>query len=131
MINPEYRQIVLTVEQTWLALICTTPVLAMAFSIAIRKLIGARDRWTCQEPGCTKSHAGGWLVHAAHKPEHHHKTDPLYDTEEAGDIRCIEHHLQQHIRGTSLGKHGDQYAVEKLETTDHRTRSWREQHEHS
>jgi len=61
------------------------------------------------------------MVHAAHYPEHHHKDDPIYDTPEAGDIRCIEHHKEQHLGGTTLGPTKDAYAVRKLEETDPHT----------
>lgn len=97
----------------------------LAFSPAVRKKIGQRDHWTCTEEGCGKSYQTGWMVHAAHDPEHHLKTDPIYDTEEAGAIKCVEHHLAQHLAGTALPKCQNDYAIRQLQKTDQRTVWWR------
>lgn len=98
------------------------------FSIRVRKEIGKRDNWHCQDPDCDKCFADGWMVHAAHDPEHHSKSDPQYNSPDSGDIRCVEHHLEQHLDGTSLGDRKDGFAIQKLEETDHRTRKWRQQY---
>lgn len=95
------------------------------FSKAVRLAIGHRDQWTCQVDGCGKQFRDGHMVHAAHYPEHHSKSDPLYDTTEGGRILCVEHHVQDHLDGTSLGHHGDSYALDKLSNTDHRTIEYR------
>jgi hypothetical protein len=97
----------------------------LAFSLKTRKAIGKRDNWTCTTDGCGKSYQGGWMVHAAHYPEHHLKTDPLYDTEEAGAIQCVEHHLAQHLAGTALPKCQNDYAIRQLQNTDRRAAWWR------
>ena len=99
--------------------------LTTAFSTPVRKEIGQRDRWTCMD--CGKKFSDGWMVHAAHLSEHHHKSDPLYDDPESGIILCVECHLKQHQEGTSLGDK-DQYAIMKLENTDRRTYKWRNSH---
>lgn len=100
------------------------PIFALPFSKHIRMLIGKRDDWTCQEDGCDKSFRDGWMVQAAHNPEHHSKDDPLYDTVDAGEILCIAHHLLQHLGGTSLGKVKDAWAARQLSQTDEHTYSW-------
>ena len=97
----------------------------LAFSINVRKKMGKRDGWKCQADDCDRSFDTGWMVHGAHDPEHHHKSDPKYNDISSGDIRCIEHHLDQHLEGTSLKPHQDEYAVRQLEKTDWRTRWWR------
>lgn len=99
-----------------------------AFSVFIRKQIGRRDRWTCQEPGCNKSFQTGWMVEAAHYPEHHNRSDPIYDTPEAGRILCIRHHQEEHEAGTVLGRKADDWAVERLREKDRRTFWWRRRH---
>jgi hypothetical protein len=107
---------ILTVLGTGLTLILLTA----AFSKDVRKEIGARDKWTCQS--CSKQFRDGYMVHAAHKSEHHSKSDPLYNTPEAGEILCIDCHQEQHEEGTSLGHHGDMAAVRLLQATDRHTR---------
>lgn len=105
----------------------------LAFSLKTRKKIGQRDNWTCQAGGCddgngeAKSYQNGWMVHAAHKPEHHLKTDPIYDEPEAGDIRCIDHHLEQHEGGTVLPKCQNDFAIMQLKRTQKRTKWWLQQ----
>lgn len=102
----------------------------LAFSLNIRKLIGKRDNWTCQADGCDdgtgqpKSYQNGWMVHAAHKSEHHLKSDPLYDTVEAGEILCVDDHQKQHEKGTALPKHQNDYAIRQLKATPRRTKWW-------
>lgn len=96
------------------AVLSTLPVIGLAFSEKIRKLIGKRDQWSCQEDGCDKDFRSGDMVHAAHYPEHHSKSDPLYDTEDAGRILCLQHHLEEHQNGTDLGTAKDAIAVAKL-----------------
>lgn len=66
----------------------------LAFSLNIRKLIGKRDNWHCQDEGCDKSFQAGDMVHASHW--NHDKSDPNYDTVEAGRIQCIDHHQEYH-----------------------------------
>jgi len=95
------------------------------FSNLVRKIIGQRDNWTCQS--CGKGFSGGWMVHAAHNPNRHHKSHPKYDDPDSGSIRCVDCHADQHRKGTTLGKNGDAYALRKLKGTDRRTRWWREE----
>lgn len=66
----------------------------LAFSLNIRKLIGKRDNWHCQDEGCDKSFQAGDMVHASHWK--HDKSDPNYDTVEAGRIQCVDHHQAYH-----------------------------------
>ena len=89
-------------------------------------MIGERNNWTCQHPQCDKSFQAGDMVHAAHHRDHHHKDDPRYNDPSVGKILCVEHHLEQHKRGTSLGKRGDDYAVRALTHTDRKTWDYRE-----
>lgn len=105
-----------------------------AFSTPVRKEIGRRDDWECQGEGDCSHCAGGrpkrfdegWMVDAAHYPELHHKrNNPLYDTPDAGRIRCIEGHIIDHERGTTLGDKADQYAIERLQERDERTYAYR------
>ena len=100
----------------------------LAFSRKVRKEIGQKNNWTCQADDCDKSFATGWMVHASHDPEHHHKSDPKYDHPSSGDIRCIEHHLEQHLEGTTLKPHQDDYAVRQLEQTEERAKWWLDRH---
>jgi hypothetical protein len=109
-----------------LLILASFPVFAMPFSKHIRMMIGKRDNWSCQEPGCDKRFQDGYMVQAAHLPDHHSKDDPEYDTPQAGVILCIYHHMLQHLNGTSLGKAKDKWAADQLKKTDPRTRAWRE-----
>lgn len=127
MNNPEYRQIVLTVEQAWLVLFCTTPLLAMAFSVAVRKLIGARDRWTCQDTG--KKFSEGWMLHASHY--NHDKSKPDYDSVDNGRMQSVSAHLQYHedhvgkAEKIGLSERDNNYAIQKLREADERTQEYR------
>jgi len=98
----------------------TLILLTGAFSKSVRKEIGARDKWTCVD--CGRQFRDGYMVHAAHKSEHHLKSDPMYDHPDSGDIRCVDCHQEQHEIGTDLGYHGDRAAVRLLQNTDRRTR---------
>jgi hypothetical protein len=109
----------------WYPLVCLIVPL-FAFSIGVRKAIGRRDAWECQEPGCNKRFQDGWMVDAAHHPHSHQRSHPDYDTVAGGDIRCVDHHQKQHERGTSLGRRYDRMAREKLKKRDRRTWRWRE-----
>lgn len=97
----------------------------MAFTKKVRKQIGARDQWECQDDGCDKSFKDGWMVHAAHNPDNHSKLDPEYNLPSSGSIRCIDHHQEQHELGTTLGPDGDARAVTLLQATDRKTIFWR------
>lgn len=99
-----------------------------AFSKSSRMKIGERDGWACQASGCKKTFAKGWMVDAAHSPDHHDPEDPLYDDPSAGDIRCLDHHQAQHEEGTALGPEGDQGSINLLSGRDRRTWEWRAKH---
>lgn len=66
-----------------------------AFSYGVRKKIGRRDKWTCQDDGCDRQWKDGWMLQASHY--NHRKDSPFYDTIEQGRIQCVPHHLQFHI----------------------------------
>lgn len=87
--------------------------------------IGKRDGWECQH--CDKKFSEGWMVYASHKPEHHHRLDPLYNDPSNGEILCIDCEQKRHEGGTSLGVQADRWAVEKLKRADRRTYKWRKQ----
>lgn len=93
----------------------------MAFSVGVRKAIGARDRWHCQEDGCDASFQSGDMVHAAHN--NHDKADPAYDTVGAGKILCVPHHLKQHQNAKGhaidigLQECQNDYAISHLKAT--------------
>lgn len=104
------------------------------FPIDIRKAIGRRDRWTCQEPDCGKSFQDGWMVQAAHYDDSD-KEDPGYDDIDNGRILCIDHHRDDHRRKSEFWrKKGDRkranqhaWAARELDKEDRRTRWWRKQ----
>ena len=93
----------------------------MAFSVGVRKAIGKRDNWHCQEEACDASFQGGDMVHAAHN--NHDKRLSTYDTEEAGKILCVPHHLKQHEdakgHATDIGLQECQndFAIARLKAT--------------
>lgn len=93
----------------------------LAFSLNIRKLIGKRDNWHCTDEGCEASFQKGDMVHASHF--NHDKSDPKYDTVEAGRIQCVKHHLiyhQNHVgRAQEIGlcEEANNYAIRMLKKT--------------
>ena len=115
-------------ESIWLAL-SSAPVIGLAFSELVRKLIGKRDHWECQEDGCDRSFANGDMVHASHL--NHDKSDPAYDTEDMGEILCVPHHLEYHLksrghaRDIGLTEEENNYAIRMLLNTDPHTKEWR------
>lgn len=66
----------------------------LAFSLKIRKKIGKRDNWHCQDDGCDESFQGGVMVHASHY--NHSRQIPGYNKPGAGRIQCIDHHQDYH-----------------------------------
>lgn len=94
----------------------------LAFSLNIRKLIGKRDRWHCQDEGCNASFQAGDMVHASHYS--HNKSDPNYDTVEAGRIQCVNHHLKYHedhigsAEDIGLCEQANNHAIELLKKTN-------------
>lgn len=103
-----------------------------AFSKNSRKIIGERDGWACTTDGCDKSFAKGFMMHAAHNPEHHDPADPLYDDPSSGAIQCVDHHLAQHEKALREKPYpenaADQGAVNLLSGMDRRTWEWRANH---
>lgn len=97
-----------------------------AFSLDIRKLIGKRDRWTCQDEGCDASFQTGSMVHASHYC--HDKSDPNYDTVEAGRIQCVKHHQKYHedavghAQDIGLCEEANQHAITLLKATPRKRR---------
>ena len=94
-----------------------------AFSRPVRKAIGRRDQWKCQwedEP-CNRRFQDGYMVHAAHYD--HDKSNPGYDSIEAGRILCVEHHLQDHLQaGVGLTKRENDWAINRLREASRYTR---------
>lgn len=92
---------------TFLAPLVATGFLAFsAFDTPTRKEIGARDRWTCQCPGCTRDFRSGYMVTAAHYPHKHQYTGRGYhdDNPSNGRILCQIHHALEEIdRGNLKG----------------------------
>lgn len=115
MISPEY------IQHTPEALLSLAPFL-LAFSLNIRKLIGKRDKWKCQDEGCNESFQTGSMVHASHYT--HDKSDPNYDTVDAGRIQCVKHHLiyhQQHVgkaQEIGLCEEANNRAIDLLKKTN-------------
>jgi len=118
-INPELAQV--HEYMRWGAM--AVPVL-LAFSKHIRKLIGQRDKWHCQADECDKSYQKGYMVHVSHF--NHNKSEPTYDTVEAGEILCVGHHLMYHKRYKgNAGEIGLQecqndFAIDQLSKTNKR-----------
>lgn len=116
MISPE----VITHHQELLSL---APFL-LAFSLSIRKLIGKRDHWTCQD--CGDKYSDGVMVHASHY--NHDKRDPNYDKVEGGRIQCVDCHQAYHelyvgnADQIGMTEEGNNAAIELLENTERAVR---------
>lgn len=91
----------------------------LAFSLNIRKLIGKRDHWTCQD--CGDKYSDGVMVHASHY--NHDKSDPNYDKVEGGRIQCVDCHQAYHelyvgnANQIGLTEAANNGAIELLENT--------------
>lgn len=96
----------------------------LAFSIRVRKQIGNRDHWTCQD--CGDKFKDGVMVHASHY--NHDHSLPSYDTSEEGRIQCIDCHEAYHTlyvghaRDIGLSEEGNLAAIELLSNLDRGTR---------
>ena len=96
----------------------------LAFSVDIRKLIGKRDKWKCVD--CGDKFSDGVMVHASHY--NHDKSDPNYNTVEAGRIQCVDCHENYHTlyvgnaREIGLTEAANEGAISLLEATDRGTR---------
>ncbi len=64
-----------------------------AFTYAVRREIGKRDNWTCQN--CGKSFQNGWMVQAAHYD--HDPRKKKYNDPKNGRILCTECHIQDEL----------------------------------
>ena len=113
-----------------LAFITFAPVF-LAFSLKVRKIIGERDGWHCQEEGCEKSFQKGDMVHSSHIS--HDRSDPDYNSPDRGEVLCVEHHKRYHeefighAEDIGLEECQNDWAIEQLEKTDEKTRWWRKQ----
>jgi len=107
-------------------LFISLPVFSLAFSLAVRKAIGTRDHWTCQD--CGDSYQEGTMVHASHFD--HDRANPLYDTPEMGRIQCVDCHQVYHEmhQGVAyeigLTEQANQAAIELLEHTIRERLKW-------
>lgn len=92
----------------------------LAFSINVRKSIGKRDHWTCQD--CGVQFKDGYMVHASHY--NHDKTKPNYDDINNGRIQCVDCHEAWHVSHMGdegeigMNRTGNLAAIELLEATD-------------
>jgi len=73
-----------------------------AFPPHIRKMIGYRDKWHCQEDGCERSYQGGYMVEIHHiKGEAEARKEGWSEAEiqspENGETLCLPHHHKIHI----------------------------------
>lgn len=99
------------------------PIIALAFSAAIRKAIGKRDRWTCQD--CGDQFKDGVMVHASHY--NHDKSLPIYDSADNGRIQCVDCHQafhELHVGNASeigLTENGNLAAIALLDALDRGT----------
>lgn len=90
-----------------------------AFSLKVRKEIGRRDRWTCQD--CGVQFKDGYMVHASHY--NHDKKLPIYDNIENGRIQCVDCHQayhEEHVgdeEAIGLSVQANLAAIELLENT--------------
>lgn len=71
-----------------------------AFTPEARKLIGKRDRWTCQISGCDWN--GGWNVQACHYSDLH-QSEPDSNTDNGRMMRVDLHILEELQRGNMRG----------------------------
>lgn len=113
----------------WLLVFCSLPVLAMAFSQAVRIEIGNRARWTCES--CGKKFSQGWMLHMSHN--NHDKKRSDYDNPDNGTCLCVTCHQdfhQQYVGSADkigLSESDNDFALDALRNTDRRTRKWRQQ----
>lgn len=109
------------------------PVIGLAFSAAVRKLMGEKANWHCQQPGCDKSYATGFMQHASHFD--HDKSQPYYDDPSNGAILCVEDHLNFHLayRGQAeqigLCEEANEHAINMLLNTEVHTNWWLEEND--
>jgi hypothetical protein len=96
-----------------------------AFSLEIRKKIGKRDHWQCQD--CGARFSDGIMVHASHY--NHDSSSPDYDNPDNGRIQCVDCHQgfhEDHVGTASeigLTEEGNAAAIKLLKNTERRTRA--------
>lgn len=81
----------------------------------------ARDGAKCRI--CGRKWDDGWMLHAAHYD--HDKSNPNYDTLEAGRMLCIDCHILDHKRKLKTAtskkeRNMHAYAIRKLRECDRR-----------
>lgn len=90
MPSPELMSIIQQVDLDMvLTVIAGFPVLAMAFSAAVRKIIGDRDGWKSVKSGETDN------LHAAHI--NHDKSSPRYNDPSNGRMLTRAEHYDDHV----------------------------------
>jgi len=96
-----------------------------AFPTHIRKEIGRRDHWHCQEENCDRSYQAGDMVEMHHiVPEAEAKRQGWSEAEiqnpDNGETLCLPHHLSAHLEIGDLG--GAQLIQERIKRsgTKHR-----------
>ena len=70
----------------------------IAFTTEVRKFIGKRDKWTCQN--CGRRFRDGWMVQAAHY--NHDRQSVEYNNPDNGRILCLECHLREHLEKNDI-----------------------------
>ena len=122
MFSPEYK---LKPEVLPLSVFGLFVIAFSAFSRGVRKEIGKRDDWTCQEDGCNKNFQDGYWVEASHYD--HSRENPDYNKEHNGRILCRDHHAQDHfnMNDPSLTEKEHISAGKSIEARDDRTRDWK------
>lgn len=113
MITPE------TLTVSGETLLSLAPIL-LAFSLKIRKEMGKRDKWHCVD--CGVQWWDGSMLQASHY--NHDKSNPNYDTVEAGRMQCVDCHQAYHelhvghAQDIGLTETANNAAIALLEATD-------------
>jgi len=76
--------------------------IAWAFPPEIRKQIGRRDKWHCQETNCDRDYQGGYMVEAHHiiseaEAKKQGWSEAEIQSPDNGEILCLPHHLKEHL----------------------------------
>lgn len=97
---------------------------------ALRKVVGGKARWTCQECGCEKDWRNGWMLHFHHiKP----RSEGGKDTASNLELLCVDHHKQRHVdlssfwrsKGNVKRANQNAGAARLLDGQDRRQRKWK------
>ena len=66
---------------------------ASVLPYSLRKAVGGRAKWTCEEPECGRDWRGGFMLHFHHKrPKSEGGTDAMSNLE----VLCVDHHVERH-----------------------------------